>query len=149
MKENISEEETAKINDLTSKLDSAFEKIEEVDDKNKSNRAIESDEYKKHLINTYKDTISDWSNCRVKYFASLRLYSEIIDEYVKGDLRGLNDEQLPKSLWPITTQYDIPINEEKAITPEDAKKTYMLDLKPGDIQAGRYGSRFTTSEACD
>ena len=58
----------------------------------------------------------------------------------------LFDDENLKTLWPVLTQINIPINEEKPVF-DDNK-----DIKPGDIKSGKYkrtNSRFSTSSACD
>lgn len=94
--------------------------------------------------------LEDWKDARDRYFNIVKLYGDIITNYLSGKGNKKSDDEPFKDLWPLTTQYDWPEKEtEKSVTAEEAKATYMLNLKPGDIGAGRYGSRATHSEVCD
>ena len=97
-----------------------------------------------------RNTLEDWKDARDRYFNIVKLYDDILANYTSGRGNKKSDDELFKDLWPLTTQYEWPAKEsEKALTAEEAQASYMLNLKPGDIGAGRYGSRATHSEVCD
>ena len=97
-----------------------------------------------------KHTLEDWKDARDRYFNIVKLYDDILSNYLSGKGNKKSDDEPFKDLWPLTTQYEWPAKEsEKTLTAEEAQATYMLNLKPGDIGAGRYGSRATHSEVCD
>lgn len=97
-----------------------------------------------------RHTLEDWKDARDRYFNIVKLYDDILANYISVKGNKKSEEEPFKDLWPLTTQYDWPTKEEeKPISAEEAQATYMLNLKPGDIGAGRYGSRATHSEVCD
>ena len=97
-----------------------------------------------------RHTLEDWKDARDRYFNIVKLYDDILSNYISGRGNKKSEEEPFKDLWPLTTQYDWPAKEEEnAISAEEAQATYMLNLKPGDIGAGRYGSRASHSEVCD
>ena len=78
---------------------------------------------------------------------SFKVINEIMDNFEKCIMGYFDDEDL-KTLWPVLTQVNIPINEETAVI-DDSK---FKDIKPGDIKSGKYKrtvTRFSTSSACD
>ena len=97
-----------------------------------------------------RNVLEEWKDARDRYFNIVKLYDDILTNYLSGRGNKKSDDEPFKDLWPLTTQYEWPAKEsEKTMTSEEAQATYMLNLKPGDIGAGRYGSRATHSEICD
>lgn len=97
-----------------------------------------------------RNVLEEWKDARDRYFNIVKLYDDILTNYLSGRGNKKSDDEPFKDLWPLTTQYEWPAKEsEKTMTSEEAQLTYMLNLKPGDIGAGRYGSRATHSEICD
>lgn len=97
-----------------------------------------------------RNVLEEWKDARDRYFNIVKLYDDILTNYLSGRGNKKSDDEPFKDLWPLTTQYEWPAKEsEKTMTSEEAQSTYMLNLKPGDIGAGRYGSRATHSEICD
>ena len=97
-----------------------------------------------------RNVLEEWKDARNRYFNIVKLYDDILTNYLSGRGNKKSDDEPFKDLWPLTTQYEWPAKEsEKTMTSEEAQATYMLNLKPGDIGAGRYGSRATHSEICD
>lgn len=97
-----------------------------------------------------RNVLEEWKDARDRYFNIVKLYDDILTNYLSGRGNKKSDNEPFKDLWPLTTQYEWPAKEsEKTMTSEEAQLTYMLNLKPGDIGAGRYGSRATHSEICD
>lgn len=97
-----------------------------------------------------RNVLEEWKDARDRYFNIVKLYDDILTNYLSGRGNKKSDNEPFKDLWPLTTQYEWPAKEsEKTMTSEEAQSTYMLNLKPGDIGAGRYGSRATHSEICD
>ena len=97
-----------------------------------------------------RNVLEEWKDARDRYFNIVKLYDDILTNYLSGRGNKKSDDEPFKDLWPLTTQYEWPAKEsEKTMTSEEAKAMYMLNLKPGDIGAGRYGSRATHSEICD
>ena len=97
-----------------------------------------------------RNVLEEWKDARDRYFNIVKLYDDILTNYLSGRGNKKSDNEPFKDLWPLTTQYEWPAKEsEKTMTSEEAKAMYMLNLKPGDIGAGRYGSRATHSEICD
>ena len=97
-----------------------------------------------------RNVLEEWKDARDRYFNIAKLYDDILTNYLSGRGNKKSDNEPFKDLWPLTTQYEWPAKEsEKTMTSEEAKAMYMLNLKPGDIGAGRYGSRATHSEICD
>lgn len=97
-----------------------------------------------------RNVLEEWKDARDRYFNIVKLYDDILTNYLSGRGNKKSDNEPFKDLWPLTTQYEWPAKEsEKSMTSEEAQVTYMLNLKPGDIGAGRYGSRATHSEICD
>lgn len=97
-----------------------------------------------------RNVLEEWKDARDRYFNIVKLYDDILTNYLSGRGNKKSDNEPFKDLWPLTTQYEWPAKEsEKTMTSEEAQATYMLNLKPGDIGAGRYGSRATHSEICD
>ncbi len=97
-----------------------------------------------------RNNLEDWKDARDRYFNIVKLYDDILANYTSGRGNKKSDDEPFKDLWPLTTQYNWPAKDtEKTVTAEEAQATYMLNLKPGDIGAGRYGSRATHSEICD
>lgn len=97
-----------------------------------------------------RNVLEEWKDARDRYFNIVKLYDDILTNYLSGRGNKKSDDEPFKDLWPLTTQYEWPAKEsEKSMTSEEAQATYMLNLKPGDIGAGRYGSRATHSEICD
>ena len=97
-----------------------------------------------------RNVLEEWKDARDRYFDIVKLYDDILTNYLSGRGNKKSDNEPFKDLWPLTTQYEWPAKEsEKTMTSEEAKAMYMLNLKPGDIGAGRYGSRATHSEICD
>ena len=97
-----------------------------------------------------RNVLEEWKDARDRYFNIVKLYDDILTNYISGRGNKKSDDEPFKDLWPLTTQYEWPAKEsEKTMTSEEAQATYMLNLKPGDIGAGRYGSRATHSEICD
>lgn len=160
IKDELTEEDTTKISKVTETIERicSAETLSDLFDFEITYPKIKDKYHEDSTISwikattkTLKDHLEDWKDARDRYFNIVKLYDDILTNYIIVNGVNKKSEKEPfKDLWPLTTQYIWPAKEEEnSISAEEAQATYMLNLKPGDIGAGRYGSRATHSEVCD